>query len=137
MSADELRDEVLAANEAFYEAVESGDLDRLRELSCSGRELVCTHPGVEPIHGTSSVLRSWALIMANADYIQFFLTDVTVSLAGDVAAVTCTENILTAGEPRTATFHGGKAQALNVFAREEAGWRRWIHQAAPVGSGAI
>ena len=126
--------EVLDANEAFYAAVEAGDLDRLGELCCSGRELVCLHPGAAPIHGTSGVLRSWALIMANADYIQFFLTDVTVSLAGDVAAVTCTENILTAGEARTATFHGGKAQALNVFTREEAGWRLWLHQASPVGS---
>jgi ketosteroid isomerase-like protein len=129
-------EEVVAANEAFYAAVETGDLDRLRELSCSGQELVCVHPGVEPIHGTSGVLRSWALIMANAEYIQFFLTDVTVSVAGDVAAVTCTENILTAGEARTATFQGGKARALNVFAREGAGWRLWIHQASPVGSGA-
>ena len=128
-------EEVVAANEAFYAAVEAGDLDRLRELSCSGQELVCVHPGVEPIHGTSAVLRSWALIMANAEYIQFFLTDVTVSVAGDVAAVTCTENILTAGE--ATTFHGGKARALNVFAREGAGWRLWIHQASPVGSGAI
>jgi hypothetical protein len=54
---------------------------------------------------------------------------------GEVAAVTCTENILTAGDAETATFHSGKARALNVFAREEAGWRLWIHQASPVGSG--
>ena len=127
--------DVLAANEAFYAAVEAGDLDGLRALSCAHRELVCLHPGAEPIHGTSGVLRSWALIMANTDYIQFFLTDVTVTVGGDVAAVTCTENILTAGQAQTATFHGGKAHALNVFAREDGGWRLWLHQASPVGSG--
>jgi ketosteroid isomerase-like protein len=137
VSASEARAEVVAANEAFYAAVEGGDLDRLRALSSSERELVCLHPGAEPIHGTSGVLRSWALIMANTEYIQFFLTDVTVTLTGDVAAVTCTENILTAGEARTATFNGGAAQALNVFAREEGGWRLWLHQASPVGSGGI
>ena len=129
--------EVVAANEAFYAAVEAGDLDRLRELSCTDRELVCLHPGAAPIHGTSGVLRSWALIMANADYIQFFLTAVEVTVDGDVAAVTCTENILTAGEARTATFRGGKAQAMNVFTKESAGWRLWIHQASPVGSRVI
>ena len=128
--------EVLAANDAFYAAVEAGDLDRLREVSSADRPLVCVHPGVDPIHGTSGVLRSWALIMANTEYIQFFLTDVSVSLADDVAAVTCTENILTAGEAQTATFHGGKAHALNVFTREGTGWRLWLHQASPVGSGA-
>jgi ketosteroid isomerase-like protein len=128
---------VLAANEAFYAAVEAGDLDTLHDLCATERELVCIHPGVEPIHGTSKVLRSWALIMANHDYIQFFLTDVHVSLQGDVAAVTCTENILTPGDEQTTGFRGGKAQALNVFTREEAGWRMWIHQASPVGSAGI
>ena len=29
--------------------------------------------------GTDAVLRSWALVMANVEYIQFFLTDVQVS----------------------------------------------------------
>jgi ketosteroid isomerase-like protein len=131
-------EDVAAANEAFYAAVEVGDLDRLRDSCCRDRELVCVHPGAEPIHGTGAVLRSWALIMANTDYIQFFLTDVSVNVSGDVAAVTCTENILTAqDEPpdqQSAGFQGGKAQALNVFTREEGGWRMWIHQASPVGS---
>ena len=131
-------EEVAAANEAFYAAVEAGDLDRLTESCCQERELVCVHPGAEPIHGTGAVLRSWALIMANTDYIQFFLTDVNVNVSGDVAAVTCTENILTGqDEPpgqHSTGFQGGKAQALNVFTREAAGWRMWIHQASPVGS---
>ena len=128
--------EVLAANQAFYAAVEAGDLDRLEGLTCAERELVCIHPGAAPIHGTRAVLRSWALIMANTDYIQFFLTDVEVTMAGDVAAVTCTENILTAGE-ETQAFQGGKAQAVNVFTRETDGWRLWLHQASPVGSSGI
>lgn len=129
--------EVLEANEAFYAAVEAGDLDRLRDLTCTARELVCVHPGAAPIHGTSAVLRSWALIMANAGYIQFFLTSVEVTVADDVATVTCTENILTSGEAQNATFRGGKAQAMNIFTREPSGWRLWIHQASPVGSGHI
>ena len=137
MNPHEAEAEVRAVNEAFYAAVEAGDLDRIEKLSSSERELVCVHPGAEPIHGTSGVLRSWALIMANTDYIQFFLTDVRVSLHGDLAAVTCAENILTAGEEPTASFHGGKAQALNVFTREQDGWRMWIHQASPVGSAGI
>jgi ketosteroid isomerase-like protein len=129
--------EVLAVNEAFYAAVEAGDLDAMTGLCCTERDLVCVHPGADPIHGTGSVLRSWALIMANTEYIQFFLTGVEVSVMGDVAAVTCTENILAAGDEQAVGFAGGKAQALNVFVRERAGWRMWIHQASPVGSAGI
>jgi len=128
--------DVLAANDAFYAAVEAGDLDALAKV-WRDDAAVCVHPGTAPIHGAGPVLRSWALVMANTDYIQFFLTDVRVSLHGDLAAVTCTENILTAGEGQTSSFHGGKAQALNVFTREATGWRMWIHQASPVGSAGI
>ena len=126
---------VTAANEAFYNAVESGDIDLLRAVWTRGPDAVCVHPGAGPIHGTGPVLRSWSLIMANTEYIQFFLTDVDVTVTGDVAAVTCTENILTADQGAAAgAFAGGKAQALNVFTRSTDGWRLWIHQAAPVGS---
>ncbi len=127
--------EVLAANRAFYAAVEAGDLDGIRAALVGHRDAVCVHPGAEPIHGTESVLRSWALILANTPYLQFFLTDEEVSVHGDVAAVTLTENVLAAAEgAATDTFHGGRARALNVLCRTEAGWRVWIHQASPVGS---
>ena len=142
--ADGPEAEVRRVNEAFYAAVEAGDLDRLTELSCADRPLVCVHPGVAPIHGTGAVLRSWALVMASTDYIQFFLTDVQVTLQGDVAVLTCAENMLTAGEEpalggedQPTGFRGGKAQAMNVFTKESTGWRMWIHQASPVGSDRI
>jgi ketosteroid isomerase-like protein len=126
---------VTAANEAFYHAVESGDIDLMRAVWTRGPDAVCIHPGAGPIHGTGPVLRSWSLIMANTDYIQFFLTDVDVTVSGDVAAVTCRENILTADQDTgSEAFAGGAAQALNVFTRAPEGWRLWIHQAAPVGS---
>ncbi len=125
---------LIEANEELYSAVETGDLDRLRRLCATDRELVCVHPGAAPIHGTAAVLRSWVLIMASTDYVQFFLTDVQVTGVGDAAAVTCTENMLTAGADQTRSFDGGRAMALNVFTRADDGWRLWIHQAAPVGS---
>jgi ketosteroid isomerase-like protein len=72
-------------------------------------------------------------VMASTAYIQFFLTDVEVSLHGETAFVTCTENVLT-GDERTGpdVFGGGKAVATNVFVRTPDGWRLWIHHASPV-----
>jgi ketosteroid isomerase-like protein len=133
-------EEVLAVHEAFYAAVEAGDLDGLRRVWVDTPGSVCVHPGAAPIHGTASVLRSWALVMASTDYIQFFLTDVEVSVAGDMAAVTCTENVLTGTGPGAggvtgdAPFRGGRARAVNVFTRADGRWRMWLHQASPVGS---
>ena len=128
---------VEAANTAFYTAFETADLDGMRDLWLEDGEALCVHPGALPVRGTPAIHRSWALIMANTPYIQFFLTDVEVSLDGDVAAVTCAENMLTAGDGHVEGFRGGKALALNVFVRERGGWRMWIHQASPVGSAGI
>jgi SnoaL-like protein len=69
--------------------------------------------------------------MANTPYIQFFLTDVEVSIRGEVATVTCTENVLT-GDERPDVFGGARAVATNVFLRQGDDWRLWVHHASPV-----
>jgi len=136
--ADRSRDhrEVEAVNAAFYQAFESADLDMMLDLWLEDPETLCVHPGALPVRGTSAINRSWALIMANTPYIQFFLTDVEVSVLAGVASVTCTENVLT-GDDRTGpdAFGGARAVATNVFVRTEQGWRLWIHHASPVLSG--
>ena len=123
-------------NTAFYEAFENADLDTMQDLWLDDPETLCVHPGALPVRGTGPINRSWALIMANTPYIQFFLTDVEVSLQGDpaeVASVTCTENVLTGDETTGPdVFGGAKAVATNVFVRTDGGWRLWIHHASPV-----
>ena len=70
--------EVEAVNQAFYQAFESADLDAMQDLWLDDPETLCVHPGALPVRGTGAINRSWALIMANTPYIQFFLTDVEV-----------------------------------------------------------
>lgn len=128
--------DVEAVNTAFYVAFESADLDAMTGLWIDDPETLCVHPGALPVRGTAAINRSWALIMANTPYIQFFLTDVQVSVLNDVASVTCTENVLTADEMTgEGSFNGAKAVATNVFVRTAGDWRLWIHHASPVLSG--
>lgn len=127
--------EVERVNATFYEAFETADLDTMQDLWLDDADSLCVHPGALPVRGTGPINRSWALIMANTPYIQFFLTDVEVSVLDGVASVTCTENVLT-GDERTGpdAFGGAKAVATNVFVRTPQGWRLWIHHASPVVS---
>ena len=125
-------------HQLLHTGVQSGVAPGRELVADLGHDVVvCVHPGWPMLRGRGRVLRSFSAIMANTPYIQFFLTDVHVAVMGDTAVVTCTENILTPGDEPTAGFHGGKAQALNVFTREQDGWRLWIHQASPVGSAGI
>ncbi|MER7699938.1 MULTISPECIES: nuclear transport factor 2 family protein [unclassified Streptomyces] len=130
--------EVEAANTAFYEALERGDHDDLSQRWLPGEDLTvsCVHPGWPVLTGRGEVLRSYALIMANTEYIQFFLTDVNVSMTGDTALVTCTENILSGGPAEDGNalgpLVGQLVVATNVFRRTPEGWKLWSHHGSPV-----
>ncbi|GGS84750.1 nuclear transport factor 2 family protein [Streptomyces chromofuscus] len=145
-------EQVELANTAFYEALERGDFEELSTLWLTPSDLgvdetyhdpadtgvvSCVHPGWPVLTGRGEVLRSYALIMANTDYIQFFLTDVHVSVTGDTALVSCTENILSGGPAPEdgdgpGPLVGQLVVATNVFRRTDAGWKLWSHHASPV-----
>ena len=142
-------EQVERANTAFYEALERGDFEELSSLWLApldtsdddiegdGPVVSCVHPGWPVLNGRGEVLRSYALIMANTEYIQFFLTDVQVSVAGDTALVSCTENILSGGpapedSDELGPLVGQLVVATNVFRRTPDGWKLWSHHASPV-----
>jgi len=122
-------EEVEAVNAEFYAAFETADLDRMQAVWDNAADVCCVHPGWDALRGLSRVMRSWAVIFANTPYIQFFLSDVEVSVSSDLAVVSCVENILTA--PSDA---GGdsKVVSTNVFRRTDEGWRMSLHHGSPV-----
>lgn len=128
---------VEAANAEFYAAFEAGDLDRMTAVWDDDDGIACVHPGWPLLRGSRHVLRSWAVLMANTAYIQFFLTDLEVRVDGDVAVVTCAENILTGDEGTGAGSDGPQLDnaqivATNVFRRTASGWRLRLHHGSPV-----
>jgi ketosteroid isomerase-like protein len=121
---------VEAANAALYRAFETGDVD-LMEAVWDAEEpqaVVCVHPGWPMLRGRAAVLRSWSAVMANTEYIQFFLTDVQVAVNGDTAVVTCTENVLTSAD----VGENAAVVATNVFVRRADGWRLVVHHGSPI-----
>ncbi len=132
MSSD--RDLLIAANEELYAAFEAGDLDRMEALWIGGPDGAlarCVHPGGEFVRGVEAVLRSWALVMANAEDLQFILTDVETLVQGETATVNCTEIILRPGAGPD-PFVSSHAVTTNGFVRIEGRWRMWLHHASPV-----
>lgn len=128
------RSAVQAATRRFYAAVESGDLDEMAALWQPGDATLCVHPGFGPVRGTPTVLRSWALVMAQASYVHYVLTDEVVEVHGDTAVVSCTENVLSAGPgtPRE-SFDGGRGVATHVLRRTgDGGWLLVARHASPL-----
>jgi ketosteroid isomerase-like protein len=123
------RTAVLAANQAFYDAFEARDLDAMSDLWAHDDRVICVHPGWTELRGWASVASSWAALFVGPQHLQFIVTDEHVVLAGDVAWVSCDENLLAVDGSATVA-------SLNLFAREDAGaWKLLAHHGAPVMSG--
>jgi hypothetical protein len=140
-----MNEQALAVHRAFYDAVESGDVDLMASLWVDDPDTSCVHPGAVPLRGTSQVLRSWTVLMANVGYIQFFLTDLEVTILprgadeSQTAVIVCTENILS-GEGMTSaeSFAGGKAVCTSILVKDRTGgrtagdWKFWSRHASPI-----
>jgi ketosteroid isomerase-like protein len=120
---------VLAANDAFYRAFESLEMDRMRALWLPSATIVCIHPGWNALVGWPAVMESWEQIFAGTLAMQFVLADVSVVVHGDVAWVVCVEQIDSRGADGRAQ---ARVQATNVFQCRDGRW--WIvhHHGGPL-----
>ena len=124
-SYEPARYEVLDANREFYEAFESRDLDRMSDIWAHDDRVSCVHPGWTALRGWAAVGSSWAAMFNGPQQLQFIVTEAEVVVAGDLAWVTCVENLL--ADDGSATI-----AALNIFERERNRWRMLAHHGAPV-----
>jgi ketosteroid isomerase-like protein len=118
-------DDVLAANEAFYDAHERRDLDAMGEVWDHTDAVVCTHPGWPILRTWPLVEESWRRIFAGGGRNQFIITNVVATGGPDVVWVTLDENLM----QEAAT---GTVAATNVFIRTDLGWKIVLHHGSPV-----
>jgi ketosteroid isomerase-like protein len=121
--------EVLAANQAFYEALQALDLKKMAEVWWHEEWVKCVHPGWELIQGWEEIEESWASIFRSTEYMRVTLRRALVHVLGDTAWVSCVENV-------TSTSHEGFTTALveatNIFVRRNGRWKMVHHHAAPL-----
>ncbi|MEO1542702.1 MAG: nuclear transport factor 2 family protein [Pseudomonadota bacterium] len=123
MDEDKATDEnnVITANERFYEAFRSGDFAAM-ETVWSARDDVCVyHPNWPGILGREDVMASWYQVMVLTEPPPVFTRDPTVIIARKTAMVFCTE-----------VLGDTSMTASNVFVREHGAWKLTSHHASPV-----
>ena len=122
-------DAVLAANDGFYRAFESLEIDRMRGVWLASTTIACIHPGRGALLGWPAVMASWEEIFAGTIRMRFRLADVSVHVAGDVAWVLCVEEIESTQFDGTAR---ARVQATNIFHRRDDRWWLVLHHGGPV-----
>ena len=115
------------AENAFYEALERGDLEGMMAVWSEDEDIVCVHPGGPRLSGQDQVRESWAKIFAGGAGPRVTITH-QVAVSGMMIAVhSVHENFIVPNDPRGQI----PVIATNVYLRTAAGWRMIVHHASP------
>ena len=123
------REALSQANDQFYRALDTLNLEAMESLWLHEGWVRCIHPGWDCLIGWQLVKASWKQIFASTRWLRVTPTAVDIAVFGELGVVACTENI-------TAKNDGGDvglavAQATNLFQRTVDGWRLIHHHASP------
>lgn len=120
-----------AVEEAFYEAMQRGDLEAMMALWADDEDVLCVHPGSDRFVGLAAVRESWARIFRSG-HVRIRCTDVRSHTGAVLAVHNVVEQTLSV-DP-----HGGASGgmqiveciATNVYVKQAGGWRMMLHHSA-------
>jgi len=115
------------AENAFYEALERGDLEGMMAVWAEDEEIVCVHPAGQRLSGQDEVRESWARIFAAGPRARVTVSQQVAIGAMMLAVHSVHENFVVEGDPRPTPT----VLATNVYMRTAAGWRMIVHHASP------
>ena len=118
---NEQTQDVLNANELFYQAMVTGDYGLMEPLWSGSDDVVVIHPGWPALHGRQAVMDSWRRILTGESTRDIFCRDARCYLADKMAFVICSE-----------CFPEGELVATNIFVMEEGNWKIIHHQGGPI-----
>jgi ketosteroid isomerase-like protein len=122
------------AENAFYEALESRDLDAMMAVWAEDEEILCIHPLGARLTGQDQVRESWAQLFASEARARVHVSH-QVAISGMMIAVhSVQENFAVEAESRAqqvADSRPAPIVATNIYLRTGAGWRMIVHHASP------
>jgi uncharacterized protein (TIGR02246 family) len=127
--AEDERQRVLRANDAFYTAFERLDASLMAEAWRDADHVRCVHPGGAVFTGRVGVLRGWEDIFSQTLSIRFELSRISVRVSGDLACVTLVEDMTMTARDGASR---GAVAATNVFERWDGRWWLIVHHASPL-----
>ncbi len=112
---------------SFYEALQTGDIEKLMACWADEDDVVCVHPGGPRVVGVSAIRTAFDAMFSNGR-IRAFAHHVrkVEAMASSVHSVLERIEVLTEGGPANAWV-----LATNVYHRTSQGWRLVAHHASP------
>ncbi|HWP93659.1 MAG TPA: nuclear transport factor 2 family protein [Thermodesulfobacteriota bacterium] len=129
MSRGSDREEVLKVNQKFYEALGRRDLELMDTVWVKDSRAGCVHPGWIMLQGWEAIRQSWENVFDPRDQLNIRLSNVNVEVRGDVAWVTCIQELIYI---KRNPIMMNISQSTNIFERHESGWLMVLHHASPI-----
>ncbi|MCU0543441.1 MAG: nuclear transport factor 2 family protein [Oscillatoriaceae cyanobacterium Prado104] len=123
------RQEILAANQAFYRAFEKKDIEAMSAIWSQGIGTVCIHPGRSALRGPQAIRQSWEQIFKYTSYIEIDMEVISNEANGDLGYVVLVENLLQVSGGRRIQ---AQSIATNIFERMGNNWYLVSHHGSPV-----
>jgi ketosteroid isomerase-like protein len=114
------------AENAFYEALERGDIEAMMGVWAEDEEILCVHPAGPRLVGHAQVRESWQRIFSGGGGVRIHVTQRVAMQAMMVAVHNVQENAPAPAGKR----QGPAVVATNVYLRTAAGWRMIVHHAS-------
>ncbi len=123
------KEAVLAANEAFYRAFSSRNLQEMTLLCWQGSTSLCIHPGGQVITGWERIQASWDAIFRNTDSFEIDIEIIKVEIDQALAYVIVQETVLQSSQGRKVK---APSIATNIFQKMAQKWYLVSHHGSPI-----
>ena len=117
--------------QAFYDALESADVDAISETWLDDDDVCCVHPGGARLVGYPAVRSSLASLLSNGP-VQIRTLSRKCFESSTVAVTNVIEEVVVVQSGSRQLLH---VIATNAFAKTPSGWKMVLHHAAPAPQG--
>ncbi|MCK7580734.1 MAG: nuclear transport factor 2 family protein [Chromatiales bacterium] len=115
-----------AAEEAFYRAMQKGDLQTMMAVWAEDDNISCVHPGGPRLEGRAAVRASFERILAASPGMQFRLSDLSQYYDRNLAVRVLHENIRLGKD----SHFQPPVVTTNIYRLTDNGWRMVMHHAS-------
>lgn len=116
----------ITAENAFYEAFSTADLDAMMAVWATAGSIMCIHPSGPRLEGFDEIRQSWASILAEGMPRSFALRGRQIMGTDDLHVHTLEENITVPGT----AFVAPPVLATNIYQRFGDSWHMIVHHAS-------
>jgi ketosteroid isomerase-like protein len=121
--------DVLATNQAFYQAFERMDLQSMDLIWSKGANVTCIHPGRTALKGWEQIRFSWDQIFRNTQHIEVAVDLISTEVHGNIAYIVQIENLILVVPEERMEVQG---MVTNIFEHDGSNWYLVHRHASPL-----